>query len=165
MSSPTVVDGFAGLGELFEAYATHLEESSYEHRMDELVPLIQEGERQAFFEERTPGGEPWAPLSPVTIAMKGARSGHVAAHSTILIDTGRLFESLTTPDGTSDTIWITGDRFLTFGTSVPYAIFHETGTARMPARPAVGLSDETADQIADKIGEFVVDKLMGEGNG
>jgi phage gpG-like protein len=159
--SVTVLDGFDDLGALFTVWANDIEDGSYESRMDELVPLIQACEAQAFHGQHTPGGEAWAPLAPSTIAMKGRRSGLIGPHSTILVDTGRLFESLTLEDGTSDTIWITGDRFLTFGTDVPYAIFHETGTARMPARPAVGINDNTADQIADAVGGFVVDKITG----
>lgn len=151
----------ADLDALFVSMANEVEDGSYESRMDELVPLIQACEAQAFHGGHTPGGEDWAPLAESTIASKGARSGIVGPHSTILVDTGRLFESLTLEDGTSDTIWITGDKFITFGTSVPYAIFHETGTSRMPARPAVGINDNTADQIADAVGEFVVDKLRG----
>jgi phage gpG-like protein len=150
---------FGELDALFGHMANEVQDGSYESRMDELVPLIQACEQRSFLAEQTPGGEAWTPLAESTIAHKGKRSGLIGAHSTILIDTGRLFESLTLEDGTSDTIWITGDKFLTFGTSVPYAIFHETGTSRMPARPAVGINDATADQIADAIGGFVVDKL------
>lgn len=154
------LDSFEELDSLFEAMAEAVEDS-YESRMDELVPLIQECESKAFNEQREPGGMPWAPLAPATIARKGARSGIIGQHSTILVDTGRLFESLTLALGTSDTIWTTGDDFLVFGTSVPYAIFHETGTSRMPARPHVGLNEETVDKIGDKVAEFVVDKLRG----
>ena len=159
--STTVLDGFSDLDALFNVWANDIEDGSYESRMDELVPIIQACEAQAFHGQHTPGGEEWAPLAESTIARKGARSGIIGPHSTILVDTGRLFESLTLEDGTSDTIWITGDRFLTFGTSVPYAIFHETGTSRMPARPAVGVNAETVDQIGDMVAGFVADKIAG----
>jgi phage gpG-like protein len=159
------VDGIEGLAELLEAMAETIENGSYEHRMDELVPLIQDCEAKAFHEGREPGRTPWAPLAPSTIARKGARSGIIGPHSTILVDTGRLFESLTIDDGTSDTVWITGDNFLTFGTSVPYSIFHETGTSRMPARPAVGVNDETVDLIGAMVAGFVADKMGGVDHG
>lgn len=159
------VDGMEGLAELFDQMAEAIENGSYESRMDELVPLIQDCEAKAFHEGREPGGTAWVPLAPSTIARKGARSGIIGPHTTILVDTGRLFESLTIDDGTSDTVWITGDNFLTFGTSVPYSIFHETGTIRMPARPHVGVDEQTVDQISDAIVGFVIDKMIGGTNG
>ena len=98
-----------------------------------------------------PDGTTWASLSPVTIARK--------EHSAILVDTGRMFESLTTPNGTQDTIWITGPNWLTFGTEVEYAHFHQTGTKRMPARPHVGLNEATVTQISQRLADAVASRI------
>ena len=59
----------------------------------------------------------------------------------ILRDTYRLFRSYTDA-GSSDNIGIRTDDVLTYGSSVEYAIFHETGTSDMPARPVLRLLDE-----------------------
>lgn len=123
--------------------------------LDALVPIIQNGERSIFLEERSPGGNPWAPLAASTIARKG--------FSKILVETGRLFESLTTPGGTTDTHWETSEDpiVLVFGTKVEYAQFHQTGTRRMPARPAVGLTQAATDGIVATVADAAAARIAG----
>lgn len=121
--------------------------------LDSLVPILQDAERSVFLNEISPDGLTWPPLSPVTIDRKG--------FSKKLVETGRLFESLTTPNGTADTIWETSEdpAFLTFGTSVPYGIFHQTGTRRMPARPFMGASEQTLDRLAARVADATIQQL------
>lgn len=77
----------------------------------------------AFEQERTPAGEPWAPLAGSTVAAKG--------DSTILQDTGDLRESF----GTQVTWSPTGEKRLTIYSTDEKLRFHEFGTETMPARP------------------------------
>jgi phage gpG-like protein len=118
-----------------------------------LVPIIQNDKRYMFLRETATDGTKWAPLSPRTIAQKG--------FSTILIDTGRLWDSLTTPWGNSDTLLeVSGNPpSLVFGTKVPYAKLHETGTRHMPARPITGLTEQAVNEIAEAVADSVVRRL------
>lgn len=59
----------------------------------------------------------WWPLADSTVQRKG--------HDTILLDTGRLWDSLT--GGNADSIREIGDDAMAFGTTVPYAGVHQTG--------------------------------------
>lgn len=95
-------------------------------------------------------GITWAPLKGSTIArragkerkaLKGGRgSPAFAGNRDILRDTGRLFRSLSagveeTPAGNPDQVLRLGRGEVIVGTNVPYAAYHQYGTARMPARP------------------------------
>jgi len=86
---------------------------------EETLELV----RQGFENEADPYGGAWEPLK----SREGA----------ILQDTGRLRNSWHTVT--------TSDRGFVVGPAVDYAVFHQTGTSRMPARPMVpddGLPDE-----------------------
>lgn len=122
--------------------------------LDSLVPIIQGGERTIFLNETTPEGIPWEALSDITVSRKG--------FSKKLVETGRLYESVTTANGTADTIWETSEdpAYLVFGTSVPYGRFHMTGTKRMPARPFMGISSQTFDRVAEAVAEAATAKLV-----
>lgn len=130
---------------------TNASKASYTKDLDQAVTILQGFERRLYLEQRDADGNSWAPLAESTIQRK--------EHAAILVDSGRMYESLTTPDGTQDTIWQTGKTWLRFGTSVPYAHFHQTGTKRMPARPHVGVDQLAADMIARILGEAVVDQI------
>ena len=139
----------------FERIAAQIDDDPTEI-LDSLVPIIQDGEREQFLSQVSPSGSSWEPLAPVTVARKG--------FSAILIDTGRLFESVTTPNGTRDTIWETSaaGSYLVFGTDVPYARFHQTGTRKMPARPFMGISQKTERQLIDAVSDAAVKRLVKE---
>jgi phage gpG-like protein len=99
---------------------------------------------------------PWEELSPVTVDAKG--------FAKVLVKTGRLYESVVTPNGTSDTIWETSadPAYLIFGTSVPYAKYHQTGTRRMPARPFMGMNRKTEDQVVNAVADAAVKRITKE---
>ena len=85
---------------------------------------ILQAEFHRAFETR--GFGQWAPLRERTLANK-RRLGQPADP---LVATGELRRSLTSLEGIRRT------RFtLTFQSPVPYSIYHELGTQRMPARP------------------------------
>jgi phage gpG-like protein len=111
---------------------------------------IAEGEAEAFHEEREPGGSPWAPLAPSTVKKKG--------HNIILFETGTLLGSLVTVGGPGN-VSAVSSRGSIFGTDVPYAIFHDQGTSKMPARPPVGISEERVDLLAERIADETVRQL------
>ena len=77
----------------------------------------------------TQGQGAWPPLAESTIARKEA--GGWPADP--LIRTGDLKASLVDPGRAADT----GPSHMTYGTDVEYAIFHQEGTSRMPARQLI----------------------------
>ncbi len=93
---------------------------------------------EQFATEGAAGGTPWAPLATSTLRKsRRTRSG-------ILNLTGALLGSLTDPGAPGHVEQIDSAQLL-FGSGLPYAGFHQTGTRRMPARPIVVLTgDATA---------------------
>ena len=136
---------------VFSGLADAIADMDFTLDFDRLVPILQAGEMGMLQNQQDSSGRPWAPLQPTTIANK--------EHATILLDTGKMFESLTMPGGTADTIWATSRDWLVFGTSVEYATYHQTGTRRMPARPPVGVPEATQDALAVEMAQIIVDKL------
>lgn len=84
---------------------------------DDLRQMIAE----QFASEGAAGGTPWAPLAPSTLRHSGrARGG-------ILCVTGALRGSLTDP-GSPGHVEQLDEQSLLFGSDLPYAIYHQTGT-------------------------------------
>lgn len=107
--------------------------------MEAAVVLRAAEERQFDTEGGNSGG--WQQLAASTVAEK-ARKG-LDPH--ILQATGRLKDSLTRKFSSDHVERLSADS-LAFGSSVPYGIYHQTGTSRMPSRPPLALSD--ADKVA-----------------
>lgn len=77
-------------------------------------------------------GAPWEPLAESTLRKKHGNS------AMLLVDEGRLWESLTVPDAEFSVAELTdNDTSMRFGTDDPNAVFHQGGTVDMPARPVV----------------------------
>lgn len=95
-------------------------------------------ERQFDTEGAASGG--WQALAASTLAEK-ARKGYP---DKILQATGALKASLTQRFDAAHVERLSADS-LTFGSTVPYGIYHATGTRRMPKRPPVALTD--ADKV------------------
>lgn len=164
--STITIDGLDRLGDLFADIGEQLFDADFTPALRAEIPHLMETHRDHFDNQSNPVGEAWAPLAQSTIDGKGRRSGHNAAHSTILVDTGRLAESLimgesADADRIRDVERNPGADFLVFGTSVPYSIFHDTGTRRMPARVHVGLNDTDVDKMTERLADFAVEKLKG----
>lgn len=90
-----------------------------------------------------PSGKPWAPLASSTMASK--RPG-----SRIMVDSGRLLSSITMD--------VVGDE-ARLSTPVPYALYHQEGTSRMPARPIFGLEGAQLQEVVTMIENYINDIL------
>ena len=112
--------------------------------------------RQRFFDEETPEGQPWAPLSETTRRRKKKNVGKV------LTEEGTLRGGIAHqagPDGVD------------VGASIIYAGVHQFGAAKgafgatskggpipwgdIPARPFLGLSNEDEDEIAALVADYL----------
>ena len=95
--------------------------------------------------------ETWAPLAPSTLKRKPKVCGTIRK----LICTGRLWNSLRV---SSDGFHISRKEKLLFefGTSVPYAIYHQAGTRKMPRRKFLMVSPKTMPAIANLLKKYIV---------
>lgn len=123
-------------------------------------PVIAGGMMEHILKSVAPGGSPYQPLSPRTIARKGNKGAHQSGSITAtpgsirpLVETGKLIQSLTSG---SDHIEDIESDYLATGTSVGYAAYHEYGTGRIPARPFAGLTPEAEAKTLDYIADHVV---------
>lgn len=101
--------------------------------------------------------EKWAPLSPEYAKWKAK----VRPGRQILVFDGKMYESLRgvrTGFG-PDTVRDIQAQRAEFGTTVPYAIFHQTGTRKMPRRKPVQLTDQDKRRWARVIHEWAVKGL------
>lgn len=82
-------------------------------------------EREQFDSEGARGSGGWAPLAQSTLDAKTGGS--------ILRDTDALFNSLTEPTD-PDHQFIAQPTWMVWGTTIPYARWHQSGTVNMPQR-------------------------------
>ncbi|NEP56008.1 MAG: phage virion morphogenesis protein [Symploca sp. SIO2G7] len=95
--------------------------------------MQQETERQ-FATETDPDGVRWAALAPSTLAEK-RRKGYPES---ILTRTGKMRNSV---------LAIADARSILIGVDVPYAIFHQQGTRKMPQRRILGMNDKREQKL------------------
>ena len=98
----------------------------------------------AFANQSTPDGQAWAPPAKATQQRKGLNP--------ILVSTGALRASLVDVGGADNIDEVTSHELI-YGTGIDYATFHETGTKFMPARPVIGMSTATLNQLAIRIAD------------
>lgn len=133
-----------------------LSNADYSEDLTPMLNVVADQEKEMFSGQHDSNGNPWAPLKPSTIKRKG--------HSRILFDKGELESSLITVGGPNN-IASTDRTSLIYGTSDKKAGFHMDGTDRMPARPPVGLSDETIDKITNTVADAALRKIGDNQNG
>lgn len=136
----------SGVGEMRPVVET----INYEPMLREFLYEIAEEKDQAFTNQSTVLGEPWAELAPSTVKKKG--------FSTILVDTGALRTSLVDIGG-QDNVAAVSSHGLLYGTDVEYGIYHETGTGIMPARPIMGISDDLIDKLAGRVADVTAEQV------
>lgn len=113
---------------------------------------LQLAHRLNFQSKGAVGGQVWAPLDPEYAAWKLENYGA----NGILVRTGDLQRSLTFDNarGAVREIRRTKARF---GTSIPYARFHQTGTRNMPERPPIVNPEVLQSRLADRMATYIVE--------
>lgn len=98
------------------------------------------------------GGARWQPLSSGYAKWKTKKY----PGKPILSATERLKRSFTLAGQKGgDQVYEETPLSLTMGTAVPYAIFHQRGTKRMPARPILQPTQRDIDRIVSRLYRFV----------
>lgn len=117
---------------------------------DQVVPYLDRVEEEAFTSEggTTRGGR-WPRLSERYRRWKARNF----PGRRILERTGRLKESIigSTPDTVSER---TATR-LTYGTRVPYAVYHQKGTGRIPRRAFLDLTERQSAAIGAIVARYI----------
>jgi hypothetical protein len=85
--------------------------------------------------------------SALGVSWPSAAEPHRKVDPVLLVATGALRASLSDTSAGE----VAFDR-LRFGTTVPYAAYHQFGTSRMPARPILGISPTLAREFLDRLG-------------
>lgn len=117
----------------------------------ELMRNISTIERQQFDSQGQFSGG-WAKLAESTIAAKAAAGlDPRILHATLLLE-----KSLTSPGLAPSAIREVTPEGFRFGTSVPYAKYHQTGTRRMPRRRVLEFTPGTRRDIVKRIQRFVI---------
>ena len=98
------------------------------------------------------GGPGWAPLSPAYAAWKAQNYGG----RPILVRTGEM-------RGGMGNVRRISEKSLEWGTNVPYAVFHQRGTRKMPQRRIIHLERDDATFIHKIIQRHLVTKARQAG--
>lgn len=147
-----VVDDIGELNSLFESIETAVQNADYTEVMEQGEQSLAEQHAGMFAGEYDSNLVDWKPLKESTIRRK--------KHDRILVETGALRESLVAVGGPSN-VHETTRSGLVYGTGIDYAGYLQEGTSRMPARPPVGISDETLDKIVNQVADATVELLRG----
>lgn len=98
------------------------------------------------------GNPPFAPLSSRYAKWKARRY----PNAPILTRSGRLRASLAS--ATNDSIADATQDALTYGTRVPYAVYHQFGTRKMPKRPPLKLSKPLSARLITILRDYLLEQ-------
>lgn len=178
------LEGLDKLPSLYEGIDRQFHAIDWTNELRAELDFIADQEKSVFDSSASPGGEPWAPNAPRTIKEKGhsqilrgkegIRESNVKAtkrrsavrHSRSRGIAGfRLATSLTFKanesygDGVREAIATDSGGVLSFGTTVPYAMYNQLGTSRIPARPFLDFTDRYLDQATNRVADFALAQL------
>ena len=159
MISFTYTDNTQAVSQALESFQETLADNA--PTLAAIADDFREMVAQQFASEGRAGGTPWPPRKStggVGATRRVARTGRGTA-SLLLVRTGALRDSLTTPGAAGSVEELDGGS-LTLGTRLPYAMFHQLGTRRMPARPLIVLSDDRSAKWAEVFRNAIEEKTV-----
>lgn len=110
-----------------------------------VAGIVEGGIAEQYKSQGAADGTPWAPLRPSTL--EGRRKGRGSRGSVQpLRDTGTMFQSLTS-GGARGSVRKVSSIEVVVGTKIPYAVYHQFGTRRMPARKHVVVTPHARERI------------------
>ena len=145
------IDDYSELDDVVEDIRQQLLNMDFSDEMEHVHQMLVEDHEKYFDMEMSPQGNPWAPLSPVTVAAKG--------HGTILVDTDEMRRSLVEDSHENHIKEIQPDE-LFYGTRDKKSRKHQDGGGNLPARPHVGWNEPLVDKVADYVADQTVKKLQ-----
>jgi phage gpG-like protein len=119
--------------------------------MKDTFLIIERAQFESEGAAESESGSKWAPLSPAYAAAKEHRFGEMP----ILMATGELYEGLT-DEHSPNFVFESFERFMTIGTRVKHAIFHQLGTKKMPQRKEIGFKEETKRRLMKLMQTYMV---------
>lgn len=143
-------DPFASLVDFIKAIV-----APTQAEQQQVSAAVREGWRENFTSESSGDGRAWQPLKPFTIAERLKR-GYAAGP--ILVQSGRLRSSLLNPgaaDSYEDLQTASNGWTLLVGTENSYALKHELGEGRIPARPFIALSDQAEQRVVSALDTLI----------
>lgn len=103
----------------------------------------------------------WASLASST-QIQRVKMGYSAGHP-ILVRTGDLKRSLILRSN-SKHILVANRKFMEFGSKIPYALYHQTGTKTpMPARKMLLMDAKTLSRIIEDARRYIMDNRVFKG--
>lgn len=169
---------------LFDGITKQAESINWTKQLQAELSFIADLEKSYFDKSAGPDGAPWVSNAPRTIKQKGhsvvlrgkrgigeasrKRTKHtptVKVSRARNIAGFRLATSLTTKttqssgDSIREAVSAPRGGALKFGTTVPYSVFNDQGTDRIPARPHIGLNDQYLNQATNRIVDYALQQL------
>jgi phage gpG-like protein len=117
---------------------------------EEMLKVLRLIEQVQFLTEGQHGSGGWAPLAESTVKAKARKR----QAPWIERATQTLFKSLTGEDEGS--LAEISEDWLKYGTTVPYAMFQQTGTVNMPQRRLVQLTEVERKELTKMVQRFIM---------
>jgi len=124
--------------------------SDFSPALEDIADDFLKLEQTQFSGEGKSGSGGWKALSPDYAAWKATNY----PGAKILERDGWMRDSLTVKDAPFQIRDITATQAV-LGTSVPYGVFHQLGTKRMPARPPIQLSESDKNRWGKLVHEWL----------
>lgn len=158
----TTIDGIENLQTVFDGIELDFDSLDFSPVLKEELGKLEQLHAGFFRTSTGPDGAQWKPLAPSTIARKSSsKNAAVRARShTILVETSALRESLVNSNsGVRIVVDEPAGTVLSFGTDVPYSIFHDQSSGSRPARRHVGVTDDYVAKMTNRIARSAVKGL------
>lgn len=94
----------------------------------------------------------WKPLKQATLDRKRRKGLRLQ----ILQETGALMDSMT-ERGDANMVFAPTQTSLVFGSKLPYAKYHQTGTRNMPRRPPLEFTEPTKRAVVKILQRYIVE--------
>lgn len=145
------IDSLDDLADVVDDIRYALRDGDFAPAFERISEDLERQHDRMFQRGQEADGTPWKPLKARTIKRKG--------HGIILIEFEDLYRSLV--GFTADSVRVIYRQDMEWGTADYKAIYHQQGTKFMPARPPVGISDETLDRAAEHVADRCVELALG----
>ncbi len=129
-----------------------------------VASAIRQGHQDNFTTQGSASGTPWRTLAPATVIDR-QRKGF-GGSGPILVRSGRVRAAWVSEGGGHYGSFRQSGGYSVWeeGSDDPIARLHETGTARMPARPVSLLGDRSEQRIVDVI-DFMIEQIRNQSIG